>query len=353
MREADQVRNPRRRELFGTVAGVAAAGAFPGAVLAGSGAPEQSQPAGGTGKSAKEPFRGVFTIPSTPFQKNGAIDLPGFRRMVDFCVACGAHGLVFPVNASEWTVLSDEERFELDKVLVEQNAGRLPVVIGVQASCAENAAKFAAHAREIHADAVIAMPPRGEESAKVLFDYYGRISKAGRLPVFIQDHDPPAGTPLPVELVARLCREIEWVKYVKEEASPTTFKTTAILKAAGGACKGIFGGAGGRYLIEEHRRGSSGQMPGCHVTDVVVALWNALEKGDGARAMHIYKEMAPLFFFETQLGGCYKEVLYRRGIIECPVKRNGAMPMDEVASAYLDRILRDLEPLMSWKGQRS
>jgi hypothetical protein len=54
---------------------------------------------------------------------------------------------VFPINASEWSVLNDDERFQLNKVLVEQNAGRLPVVIGVQASAAENAARLAAHAR--------------------------------------------------------------------------------------------------------------------------------------------------------------------------------------------------------------
>lgn len=329
----DAIENPGRREFLGSMGGAALA----------------AQAGGAQTKGAKEPFRGVFTIPSTPFRENGEIDVASFRHMVDFCVACGAHGLVFPVNASEWTTLSDEERLELDKVLVEQNAGRVPVVIGVQAASAEWAAKFAAHARAIGADAVIAMPPRDGGSPAVLFDYYRRIAEAARLPVFAQDHDPPAGTPMPVELLGRLCREIEYVKYLKEEASPTTFKMTAVLKAAQGTCKGIFGGAGGRYLIEEHRRGCAGQMPGCHVTDVVVALWNALEQKDAARAMHIYKEMAPLFFFETQLGGCYKEVLFRRGVIACPLKRNGAMPMDATASKYLDEILKALEPLMTVK----
>ena len=38
-------------------------------------------------------------------------------------------------------------------------------------------------------------------------------------------------------------------------------------------------------------------MPRCHVTDVVVALWNALESGDESEDLRIYKEMAPLFFF--------------------------------------------------------
>ena len=89
-------------------------------------------------------------------------------------------------------------------------------------------------------------------------------------------------------------------------------------------------------------------MPGCHVTDVVVAFWQALEAGEETRAIQIYKDMAPLFFFETQLPGCYKEVLYRRGVIDCPVKRNGPTPLDDVASQYLDEILLALKPLMSW-----
>jgi 4-hydroxy-tetrahydrodipicolinate synthase len=306
-------------------------------------------PAPAPAAPAREPFRGVFTIPSTPFRRDGEIDIPSFRRLVDFCVDCGAHGLVFPVNASEWSVLSDDERIKLDQVLAEQNAGRLPVVIGVNAPSEEGAARFAAHARSIGADAVIAMPPRGVQSEELIYSFYRRISAAGRLPVFLQDHDPPAGTVISVDLMLRMCREIEHVKYIKEEATPSTFRTAAILKRGGGACKGVFGGAGGRYLIEEHRRGCAGQMPGCHVTDVVVALWNALEKGDQSRAKQIYKEMAPLFFFESPLSGCYKEVLYRRGVIDCPLKRNGAMPMDEAASRYLDEILKDLAPLMSWR----
>jgi 4-hydroxy-tetrahydrodipicolinate synthase len=298
------------------------------------------------------PFRGIFTIPSTPFRSDGEIDTASFRRVVDFCIACGAHGLVFPVNASEWIHLSDQERFALSEILVEQNAGRLPAVIGVSAATKEIAARFSAHAREIGADAVIAMPPhirRKALSEQVIFEYFQAIAGAARLPVFIQNWPGPIGTELPVRLMMRMCRDIEHLEYIKEETEPSTIKLTEVLNANDGSVKGIFGGAGGRYLIEEYRRGSAGNMPGCHVTDVVVALWNALESGDRTGAMHVYKEMAPLFFFETQLEGCYKEVLYRRGVIDCALKRNGPMALDSVSSEYLDQILAALDPLMTWR----
>ncbi len=296
-------------------------------------------------------YRGIFTIPSTPFLENGEIDIPSFRHLVDFCIECGAHGLVFPVNASEFSALSDAERFHLSEVLVEQNAGRLPAIIGVAGVSREVAAKFAKHARDIGADGVIAMPPyarRGELSEGVIFDYYQKISDVAHIPIFIQNCMPPIGTNMSAEFLLKLCREIEHVEYIKEETIPTTTKLTAVLKGNDGSYQGVFGGAGGRYLIEEYRRGTSGNMPGCHVTDIVVAFWNALEESDEKRAMYIYKEMAPLFFFEHQLPGCYKEVLYRRGVIDCPLKRNGAMPLDEISSRYLNEILKALEPLMTW-----
>jgi len=296
-------------------------------------------------------WRGVFTIPSTPFKENGEIDIPSFRRIVDFCIGCGAHGLVYPVNASEFTSLSDAERLRMSQVLVEQNAGRLPAIIGVAGVTQEVSEKFAQHARDIGADGVIAMPPYiNHVSEDLIFSYYEKISNAARLPVFIQNYVPPVGTDMSTELLLKLCREIEHVEYIKEETTPSTIKLTAIIEGNDGSCKGVFGGAGGRYLIEEYRRGSAGNMPGCHVTDVVVAFWNALESGDEKRAMFIYKEMSPLFFFEHQLPGCYKEVLCRRGVIDNPLKRNGKMPLDDISSKYLDDILNALKPLMTWQN---
>lgn len=298
-------------------------------------------------------WRGIFTIPSTPFHQDGTIDIDGFKRIIHFCIGCGAHGLVYPVNASEFSALSDAERMDLSRILVEENSGAIPAVIGVAGVSKEAAGAFAAHAKDIGADAVIAMPPyvrRAKIPQEEIFDYYKHLSDVGGLPIFIQNYIGPVGTEMTPEFMTRMCTELEWVQYIKEETVPSTIMLSRVKALSEGTCKGVFGGAGGRYLIEEHRRGSDGNMPGCHVTDVVVALWNALESGDAERAMTIYKDMAPLFFFEHQLSGCYKEVLKRRGIIKCSLKRNGEMPFDDVSSKYLDEILESLQSHMTYFG---
>ncbi len=302
---------------------------------------------------AGQHFRGIFTIPTTPFDPNGEIDEPSFRRCIDFCLECGAHGLVYPVNASSFSTLSDDERKSMSEVLVQQTGGRIPVIIGVQHLSGQAAAKMADHARQIGADGVIAMPPyawKKQPSTEAIYDYYRMISEAAQLPVIVQNNPPPIGIVMSPEFLMRLCDEIEHVAYIKEEVPPSTVNTSRVLKLNTGSCKGVMGGAGGRYLIEEYRRGACGNMPGCHVTDVVVSFWQALGDGLEEDAMRIYQALAPLYFFETQLPGSYNEVLYRRGVIDCPAQRNGKVPIDDVSSDYLDEILGDLDTYMSWEG---
>ena len=299
----------------------------------------------------KEPFRGIFTIPATPFDRNGEIDESSFRRCIDFCIACGAHGLVYPVNASSFSVLSDDERQAMTEILVAQTGGKIPVVVGVQHLSGQTAARMASHAKQIGANGVIAMPPyawKQQPSTEAIYDYYRMISEAAQMPIFVQNNPPPIGIVMSPEFLNRLCNEIENVSYIKEEVPPSTLNTSRIIKLNSGSCKGVMGGAGGRYLIEEYRRGTCGNMPGCHVTDVMVAFWKALDSNMEGNAMQIYRDLAPLYFFETQLPGVYNEILHRRGVIECPAHRNGIVPIDKISSSYLDEILKSLEPWMSW-----
>ena len=302
--------------------------------------------------SEKRPFRGVFTIPATPFKKSGEIDWQAFRNVLDFCVDCGAHGIVWPVNASAFPVLTDQERLAGMETVVEQVAGRIPVVLGVQGVSAQHAQMFSRRANAVAADAVIAMTPyvQALEDEGAVMQYYAAIAGAARLPVFIQNHT--RGSVLSIATMARLIREIEYVDYVKEETFPVTHMITGLIEQAGPSLKGVFGGAGGRFLLLEHPRGVAGQMPGCHVTDVVVRLWNALDAGDREEAKRVFGHMAPLFALETLRGTYYPEVLRRRGVIPYVGSRlsTTSPTVDVHDHAALDEIMRDLAPLFTWQG---
>ena len=139
------------------------------------------------------PFRGVFTIPVTPFDDQGAIDFNGLASCVEFCVESQAHGVVLPVNASEYFTLSDAERLQVIKCGIDTVAGAVPVVAGVSGASPQHALDLACRARDLGADALIALPPTSRQASQAqIEEHFRTLGEGVDLPVFIQDHDPPA-----------------------------------------------------------------------------------------------------------------------------------------------------------------
>lgn len=295
------------------------------------------------------PWRGVFTIPCTPFTERGALDLDGLAAVVAFCVDAGAHGIVAPVLASEaWTLTPDERRLVLD-ALVTGVRGRVPVVVGVSAETRQLSLLLAREAEDAGGDAVIAIPPvdcAGELDA--VYGYYQALSDTSALPIFVQNVDPPFGTRLPGSFVARLVREIPRVDWVKEETVPPGWAITTEIEEAGPKLRGIMGGIAGRYLFDEYRRGACGFMPACEVTDVHTQVWNALDTGDETRARALFNRLLPVLSFEGRAGGVCKAVLKRRGVIASDYTRQfSGNPLDRYDRMELDRLLEDIEDLFT------
>ncbi len=292
-------------------------------------------------------WRGVFTIPCTPFTDSGDLDLASLRNEIDFCVAAGAHGIVAPVNASEAWTLSDEERRTVTETLIRTVDGRIPVVIGVSAGASPAAAAFARHAEQSGADAVIALPPSGPPAPlTAIYAYYQALSKAVTIPIFVQNHDAPYGTRLSPEFVARLVNELPCVDWIKEETMPPGHAISAELELCEPKLKGIMGGVAGRYMLDEYRRGACGTMPACEMTDVHVQVWDALEAGDEATARTVFNRLLPILNYEGLMPGVYKAVLKQRGVIATDYLRHYAgNPLDACDRRELDAILADMRDL--------
>jgi len=294
------------------------------------------------------PYRGVFTIPVTPFTDEGALDSAGLAEVVAFSIAAGAHGLVAPVNASEFSALSDAERLRVVEIVARTNNGRLPFVAGVSGVSAEAAVEFARHAADSGADALIAMPPyvRKPHTGEVR-RYYERLSETADLPIFVQNYPLPIGVPMAPDFLAQMAREIASVCYIKEEIPPVTHTVSADIEACGDAVEGVFGGAAGKFMMDEMRRGAVGTMPACDVTDVHAAVWNAYEAGDEKAAREMFNRPLPLLNFESLYGvNAYKEVLRRRGVIRSgTVRASVVRGLDASDLAELDAILSGLTDL--------
>jgi 4-hydroxy-tetrahydrodipicolinate synthase len=284
------------------------------------------------------PLHGVIPIVATPFDDQGHLDLESLRRVVDFNVDGGVHGLGIALG-SEIYKLTEGERTEVISTVIDQARGRVPVIVNTGAPANELAVNFSRQAQQLGAAAVMVAPPSAGFSANELLDYYRAINSAITIPIMIQD---TAATPVPAPLIQRFSEELEWVQYAKIESVPAPQQVLAAVQVAG-ASTAILGGAAGAAFIEELRRGSIGTMPWPTQPADFVAVWNAWQAGDHAGARDRFETaIAPLLRLPVQtLGGghrLHKEVLYRLGVIASPYVRGPVDPLDAITLGELDEV---------------
>ena len=296
-----------------------------------------------------QPWRGIFVIVVTPFTDGYELDEASLRKQIRFCIEAGAHGLVGPANASEFATLSDDERKRWIDIVVSETSGQIPVIAATTSGHALPAITLSQYAQKAGADGIMAMPPHVlHPDADGCYAYYKALSETLDIPIMIQNYNGPVGTPMSSALVARMCRELPHVEYIKEETLPEPRQISATLAAAGDACKGVFGGQGGIYMLDELRRGSHGNMPACQATDVQVQIWDKWIAGDQAGARRLFNQLLPLINYERLYGvAVYKEVLYRRGVITSRACRAPGKGLDADDLAELDAIMVDVEPLFT------
>ena len=73
---------------------------------------------------------GSLVAIATPMQPGGALDLPAYRKLIDFHVANGTSGIVIVGTTGESPTVDFDEHCLLIKTAVDHTAGRVPVVAG-------------------------------------------------------------------------------------------------------------------------------------------------------------------------------------------------------------------------------
>jgi 4-hydroxy-tetrahydrodipicolinate synthase len=298
-------------------------------------------------RAVPKPFRGIFAILQTPFRLDDEVDEEDLEREVSFCVRAGAPGLIWPQVASEFYALSEEERMRVAEIILRAGAGRIAVVIGVQALNKALAVRFARHAEEKGADAVISLPPfLGPVTLDAAADYFRALAGATRLPTFIQNTGGQWGPALPTSLVIQLAKENHRLSYVKEEVAPVVHRLEEYVRS--GVMTGIFSGDGGRNLFNDLARGSSGTTPACGFVDVDVQIYNLATTGKTEEARALFKLLLPMKNLQETYGLAFaKRVLVRRGVFKTAKLRGvTGIPLDATDEQDIDVWWRELAPYL-------
>lgn len=295
-----------------------------------------------------KPLHGIVPILPSIFDAEGAVDEAGFARVVRYVVAAGAHGVAFPALASEFYALSDAERLRLTEIVVHEVGGAVPVVGTATAPSPQAAIGLARRVAALGVDALMLMPPYVvRDGAEATIALYAAVADAADVPLIAQNAPPPLGSGYGTPFVRQLIERVPAVRYVKEENTPGGQRITQLLTDPPTALAGVFGGAGGRYLMDELARGAIGAMPACELTEIHVRIYDAYRAGDVSTARTLYDRTLPLLTFQTVFRmDMTKEVLRRRGLIESAHVRVGSVALDVGDHAELTLLLEGAADLL-------
>jgi 4-hydroxy-tetrahydrodipicolinate synthase len=122
-------------------------------------------------------IKGSLPALVTPF-KDGAVDFDTLKKLVDWHVAEGSHGIVPVGTTGESPTLTHEEHEAVIEAVVAAAAGRVPVVAGAGSNSTAEAIGLLRHAERVGADAALVVTP-----------YYNKPTQAGLIAHYTALHD--------------------------------------------------------------------------------------------------------------------------------------------------------------------
>jgi 4-hydroxy-tetrahydrodipicolinate synthase len=160
-------------------------------------------------------FEGAFTALITPFRR-GELDEHSLRQLVDFQIEQGINGLVPCGTTGESVTLTEFEHDRVIEIVVEQAAGRVPVIAGTGTNNTRLTIERTLHARAIGADAaLVVVPYYNKPTQEGMYRHFAAIADATDLPLIVYNVPGRTGVNMTPETVARLA-EIPTIVGIKE-----------------------------------------------------------------------------------------------------------------------------------------
>ena len=296
------------------------------------------------------PYRGVFPVVPTIFDDRGELDLEGQRRCIDFMIDAGSHGICILANFSEQFVLTDAERESVMHAVLEHVAGRVPVIVTTSHFSSAICAARSRQAEEAGAAMVMVMPPYHGATFRVaekgIVEFFRILNGAIGIPIMIQDA-PVAGTPLSVDLLARLAGEFENIRYFKIEVPMAAAKLRSLIEAGGMAIEGPWDGEEAITLMADLDAGATGAMTGGGYPDGIRQIIDPYLAGRRDEAKAAYARWLPLINYENRQCGLVtaKVLMHEGGVIRSEAVRHPLQPLHPATRAGLIELARDLDVL--------
>ncbi|MGH7890930.1 MAG: 4-hydroxy-tetrahydrodipicolinate synthase, partial [Thermodesulfobacteriota bacterium] len=168
----------------------------------------------------------------TPF-KNGKIDEDALKKLIEFQIENGTHGIVPCGTTGESPTLSHEEHEYVIELTVKAVGKRVPVVAGTGSNSTKEAIRLTRFAEQIGVDAaLLVVPYYNKPTQEGLYLHFKQIASQVRIPLILYNIPGRSGVNLNPETVLRLAKDCKNIIGVKE-ASGSLIQASKILYLCG------------------------------------------------------------------------------------------------------------------------
>jgi len=298
-----------------------------------------------------ETAEGVFIISATPFKESGALDKESTKKLIDFYIEKGVHGITILGVMGEAPKLTPGESELFISTVLKQVNQKVPVIVGVSNAGLDNLAKLSNMSMEMGAAGVMVAPPMGIGTETKIYNYFSNVFNAlgDDIPVCYQDYPFLTKSEISLETFNRLVNDFNQLVMLKHEEWPgldKLSKVKASIQDGGIRPISVLTGNGGLYLPQELQRGADGAMTGFAYPEMLVEVYNLHKKGKIDAAEDLFDTYLPLVRYEQQPGfglAIRKEILFRRGAIDCSKVRDPGPRMSDKDLTELSRIIGRVE----------
>ncbi|WP_321961651.1 4-hydroxy-tetrahydrodipicolinate synthase [Paraburkholderia sp. J7] len=152
----------------------------------------------------------------TPMHEDGSLDLPAFRKLIDWHVEEGTDALVVVGTSGESATLDVEEHILMIKTAVEHAAGRMPIIAGAGGNSTAEAIELTKHAKEVGAQASLQVVPYyNKPTQEGMYRHFAKIAEDVDLPVILYNVPGRTVADMANETILRLA-EVSGIIAVKE-----------------------------------------------------------------------------------------------------------------------------------------
>jgi dihydrodipicolinate synthase/N-acetylneuraminate lyase len=244
-------------------------------------------------------WSGVFPAATTQFDAALQVDLPATQKVQAALLQDGVHGLVLMGTVGEGNSLSAEEKRSVLRGAVEVAEGKAPVIVGVSEFTTATAATFARDAERLGASGLMVLPAMVYVPTPAELEYHFKtVAAACGLPIMLYNNPPSYRVNIDVATLKNLAAVANIVAI--KESAPDSRRFTDIINAFGDRFV-LFAGLDD-IAFEGLTLGAKGWVSGLTNAFPSESLWlyEALRKGDLARARSIYRWFMPLLHLDAE-----------------------------------------------------